>query len=236
VRRSPNVAQHCARRHRARRRCWDRHLYRHFPTRQDPARGAFLDEALELRARAVALADAPSTFDALSAGSDFSATLVLTVAAWVPPSMNAKHTERHGDPNRLCEHARRGRRSCWSTAVGDEVAADVEFVDVLRLIHGIVLANEQAPDARRVEECSTWSSPVFERNAALSRGPTIHRSSRGANHVREGCVQGRRVRGIEMPSWATTAGGSLSPQCAAHDHGRSVRYSPGVHPRHFACA
>jgi hypothetical protein len=27
----------------------------------------------------------------------------------------------------------------------------VEIVDVLRLIHGIVLANEQAPDAERVE-------------------------------------------------------------------------------------
>jgi hypothetical protein len=31
-----------------------------------------------------------------------------------------------------------------------EVREDVEMVDVLRLMHGIVLANEQAPDQSRV--------------------------------------------------------------------------------------
>ncbi len=126
-------------------------LYRHFPTRQDLLEAAFLDEALELRERAIALADAPSTFDALvdwlRLQRDFGAHGRSMGAA----VMNAKHTEGTEIQIACASMRDAGAVLLRQAQEAGVVRADVDLIDVLRLIHGIVLANEQTPDARRVE-------------------------------------------------------------------------------------
>jgi AcrR family transcriptional regulator len=130
-------------------------LYRHFPTRQDLLEATFLDEALELRERAEELSTAPSALDALidwlRLQMDFGAHGRSMGAA----VMNAKHTEGT-EIQVACVNMREAGAVLLRRAQdAGEVRADVEIVDLLRLMHGIVIANEQAPDQSRV-------SPMFD--------------------------------------------------------------------------
>ncbi|HEY5092522.1 MAG TPA: helix-turn-helix domain-containing protein [Acidimicrobiales bacterium] len=126
-------------------------LYRHFPTRQDLLEAAFIDEALELRARAVALADAPSSFDALVSWLRLQRDFGAHGRSMGAAVMNAKHTEGTEIQIACASMRDAGVVLLQHAQAAGEVRADVELIDVLRLMHGIVLANEQAPDARRVE-------------------------------------------------------------------------------------
>jgi AcrR family transcriptional regulator len=130
-------------------------LYRHFPTRQALFEATFLDEAQELRARAEDLANGPSPFEALVAWlrlqMDFGAHGHSMGAA----VMNAKHID--GSEIQLaCGRMREAGAVLLKRAQdAGQVAANVELTDVLRLIHGVVLANEQAPNPER-------AAPMFD--------------------------------------------------------------------------
>jgi AcrR family transcriptional regulator len=130
-------------------------LYRHFPTRQALLEAAFLDEALELRHFAEELESAPAPLDALiewlRLQMDFGAHGRSMGAA----VMNAKHTE--GTEIQIaCVNMREAGAVLLNRAQeAGEVRADVEIVDVLRLMHGIVIANEQAPGQSRI-------NPMFD--------------------------------------------------------------------------
>jgi AcrR family transcriptional regulator len=125
-------------------------LYRHFPTRQDLLEAAFLDEANELRRRAEELASAPAPFEALIGWLRLQMNFGARGRSMGAAVMNAKHTE--GTEIQIsCVNMREAGAVLLRRAQdAGEVRQDVEMVDVLRLTHGIVLANEQAPDQSRV--------------------------------------------------------------------------------------
>jgi hypothetical protein len=64
--------------------------------------------------------------------------------------MNAKHTEGTEIQIACVSMREAGEVLLVRAQEAGEVRPDVEMVDVLRLMHGIVLANEQAPDQSRV--------------------------------------------------------------------------------------
>ena len=126
-------------------------LYRHFPTRQDLLEAAFLDEANELRARAHELAGHPEPLDALVGWLRLQLDFGAHGRSMGATVMSAKHVE--GSEIQL---ACAGMREAGAVLLGRAQAAgavrpEVRMADVLRLMHGIVLANEQAPDPERVD-------------------------------------------------------------------------------------
>jgi AcrR family transcriptional regulator len=124
-------------------------LYRHFPTRQDLLEAAFLDEAVELRQRAEALSTAPATLDALIEWLRFQMDFGAHGRSMGAAVMNAKHIEG-SEIQVACSTMRdAGTVLLRRAQEAGEVRADIEMVDVLRLMHGIVLANEQATDQSR---------------------------------------------------------------------------------------
>jgi AcrR family transcriptional regulator len=124
-------------------------LYRHFPTRQALLEAAFLDEALELRQSAPATLDA--LIDWLRLQMDFGAHGRSMGAA----VMNAKHTEGTEIQIACVDMREAGAVLLRHAQEHGEVRPDVQIVDLLRLMHGIVIANEQAPDQSRV-------NPMFD--------------------------------------------------------------------------
>jgi len=130
-------------------------LYRHFPTRQDLLEAAFLDEALELRQYAEDRQSATATLDALiewlRLQMDFGAHGRSMGAA----VMNAKHTEGTEIQIACVNMREAGAVLLRRAQEAGEVRPDVDIVDVIRLMHGIVIANEQAPDQSRV-------NPMFD--------------------------------------------------------------------------
>ncbi|MGB8197597.1 MAG: helix-turn-helix domain-containing protein [Acidimicrobiales bacterium] len=125
-------------------------LYRHFPTRQDLLEAAFLDEAIELRRRAEELKSAPATFDALIGWLRLQMDFGAHGRSMGAAVMNAKHTEGTEIQIACANMREAGAVLLRRAQEAGEVRHDVEMVDVLRLMHGIVLANEQAPDQSRV--------------------------------------------------------------------------------------
>ncbi len=130
-------------------------LYRHFPTRQELLEATFLDEALELRQRAEELKTAPAALGALidwlRLQMDFGAHGRSMGAA----VMNAKHTE--GTEIQIACVSMRDAGAVLLRRAQDagEVRPDVEIASLLRLMHGIVMANEHAPDQSLV-------NPMFD--------------------------------------------------------------------------
>jgi AcrR family transcriptional regulator len=105
-------------------------LYRHFPTRQDLMEAAFLQEALDLTQRAEELQQEPSPFEAL--------------VDWLRLQMDFGS---HG-------HSMGAAVMAAKQVEGSELQlACVNMreagTDILRLVHGIVMANAQAPDPER---------------------------------------------------------------------------------------
>jgi AcrR family transcriptional regulator len=124
-------------------------LYRHFPTRQALFEATFLDEAEELRTRAEGLVDAPSPLEALVVWLRLQMDFGAHGRSMGAAVMNAKHTEG-SDIQLACVAMREAGAQLLARAqAAGEVRAGVEMGDVLRLIHGVVLANDQAPDPER---------------------------------------------------------------------------------------
>ena len=126
-------------------------LYRHFPTRQNLLEAVFLDEAIELRDRAEGLAVHESAFEALvgwlHCQLDFGARGRSMGAA----VMNAKHTEGSDIQMACVEMREAGLVLLRRAQTSGEVKPDIDLIDVLRLMGGIVMANEHAPDPERVD-------------------------------------------------------------------------------------
>jgi AcrR family transcriptional regulator len=126
-------------------------LYRHFPTRQDLLEATFLDEALELKDRAEALANEAASLDALIAWLRLQMDFGAHGRSMGAAVMNAKHTEG-SDIQLACVDMRNAGAVLLRNAQDDGfVREDIDIIDVLRLTHGIVLASEQARDDQRVD-------------------------------------------------------------------------------------
>jgi AcrR family transcriptional regulator len=126
-------------------------LYRHFPTRQDLLEAAFLDEALELRDRAKDLATSESAIAALVSWLRYQMDFGAHGRSMGAAVMNAKHTEG-SDIHVACVSMREAGEVLLRRAQeSGEVKPDIDLIDVLRLMGGIVMANENAPDPQRVD-------------------------------------------------------------------------------------
>jgi AcrR family transcriptional regulator len=124
-------------------------LYRHFPTRQALFEATFLDEAQELKRRAEDLADEPSAFDALVEWLYLQKDFGSRGRSMGAAVMNAKHTEGSEIQLACVEMRSAGAALLRRAQDTGEVRPGVDIIDVLRLINGVVLANELAPDPQR---------------------------------------------------------------------------------------
>lgn len=122
-------------------------LYNHFPTRQDLLRAIFLQEADELRVRAEELADDPVPLRALiswlqlqleygARGRSMGAAAVMDMRHVNGSEIQLTHAAMHQAGSVLLQRAQ---------AAG-QIRTDIDLTRVLRLILGILLANEDAPD------------------------------------------------------------------------------------------
>ena len=121
-------------------------LYRHFPTRQDLLEAVFLDETNELRARAEELASAPVPFDALISWLRLQMDFAGRGRSMGAAIMAAKHVPgtRIYAANKAMHQA--GEVLLLRAQAAEQIRMDVHILDVLRLVYGIVMVNEQASD------------------------------------------------------------------------------------------
>jgi AcrR family transcriptional regulator len=124
-------------------------LYRHFPTRQELLEAAFLEEAVELTDAAERLASEPDPFDALVTWLRLQLDFGSHGHSMGAAVMAAKQVEG-SDLQLACTVMRDAGSALLARAqASGQVRAGIELVDVLRLAHGIVLANAHAPDPER---------------------------------------------------------------------------------------
>ncbi|HEY5272740.1 MAG TPA: helix-turn-helix domain-containing protein [Acidimicrobiales bacterium] len=126
-------------------------LYRHFPTRQDLLEATFLDEAVELREYAEKLAHEADALGALVSWLRQQIDFGAHGRSMGSAVMNAKHTEG-SEINSACVAMRESGDVLLKRAqAAGVVREEVNLLDVLRLIHAIVIANEQSPDPDQVQ-------------------------------------------------------------------------------------
>jgi AcrR family transcriptional regulator len=126
-------------------------LYRHFPTRQCLLEAAFLDEALELRARAEELAGSRSPFNALVTWLRLQMDFGSHGRCMGAEVMAAKHVEGSELQLAFVSMREAGEVLLHRAQASGDVRAGIEMTDVLKLVYGIVMATEQAPVPERVE-------------------------------------------------------------------------------------
>jgi AcrR family transcriptional regulator len=121
-------------------------LYRHFPTRQDLLEAIFLDEANELRVRAEELASAPVPFDALISLLHLQMDFAARGRSMGAAIMAAKQVPgtRINAANRAMLEA--GNVLLLRAQAAGHIRTDVSFIDVVRLVYGIIMVNEHASD------------------------------------------------------------------------------------------
>jgi AcrR family transcriptional regulator len=121
-------------------------LYRHFPTRQDLLEAVFLDETNELRVRAEELASAPVPFDALMSWLRLQMDFAARGRSMGAAVMAAKHVPgtRIYDANKAMHEA--GEVLLQRAQAAKQIRGDVNIIDVVRLVYGIVMVNEHASD------------------------------------------------------------------------------------------
>jgi AcrR family transcriptional regulator len=121
-------------------------LYRHFPTRQHLLEALFMDETNELRARAEELAGASVPLNALVSWLRLQMDFAARGRSMGAAIMAAKHDQgtRIYTANEAMHKA--GEVLLHRAQAAREVRKDVDIVDVLRLVYGIVLVNEHASD------------------------------------------------------------------------------------------
>ncbi len=122
-------------------------LYRHFPTRQDLLEAVFLEEANELRVRAEELASAPNPLDALMSWLHLQMDFAARGQSMGAAVMAAKHVPgtRISAAN-IAMHQAGGILLLRAQEAG-QIRADVQLLDVIRLVYGIVMVNKHASDA-----------------------------------------------------------------------------------------
>jgi len=121
-------------------------LYRHFPTRQALLEAVYLDQVEAMRARADELLDSASPGDALAAWLHtlvaFSSTKRTLTAAMV--ATLDKDSELMSTCSKLIRDA--GDSLIARCQQAGVVRADVNGTDVVRLVHGISMVTERAPN------------------------------------------------------------------------------------------
>jgi AcrR family transcriptional regulator len=127
-------------------------LYRHFPTRQALLEATFLDEANELRdeaeRRCVEERPGAALIGWLQLHLEFGARGRSMGAA----VMNAKHTDGSEIQLACADMREAGKVLLGRAQEAGEIRTGVDMSDMLRMMHAIVLVNEQAPeDPERVE-------------------------------------------------------------------------------------
>lgn len=121
-------------------------LYNNFPTRRDLFQAVFLDDAEELRLRAEELADDPAPLDALITWLRMQLAYGARGRGMGAAVMNMRHSEGSEIQQTHAAMQEAGRVLLRRAQAAGQVRADVDLVRVLRLILGILLANEEAPD------------------------------------------------------------------------------------------
>lgn len=122
-------------------------LYRHFPTRQALLEAVFRDQMETLSAQAESLLDADSPGGALN-------TWLRSVLAYNVTQRGLKEAIMHGAGNSSSEvvsaaHARlraAGAALLTRAQQAGVIRDDLDILDLLRLVYGIALANEKAPE------------------------------------------------------------------------------------------
>ena len=121
-------------------------LYRHFPTRQDLLEAVFLNETNELRAHAEALASAPVPLDALMSWLRLQMDFAARGRSMGAAIMAAKHVPGTSIYTANKAMLQAGEVLLLRAQAAEQIRTDVQLVDVLRLVYGIVLVNEHASD------------------------------------------------------------------------------------------
>ena len=121
-------------------------LYRHFPTRQDLLEAVFLDETNALRAHAEELASAAVPFEALISWLRLQMDFAARGRSMGAAVMAAKHVPgtRIYDANIGMHKA--GNVLLLRAQAAGQIRADVQILDVIRLVYGIAMVNEHASD------------------------------------------------------------------------------------------
>lgn len=119
-------------------------LYRHFPTRQALLEAVFRDRIEALSAEAEDLLDAPSPGDAL-------ATWLRAILVHNVTQRGLKEALMIGEGSELVASCKTQMRSAGAALLAraqqaDAVRPDLDIGDLLRLVYGIALATEQAPE------------------------------------------------------------------------------------------
>ena len=126
-------------------------LYRHFPTRQDLLEAVFLDETNELRVRAEELASAPVPFDALISWLRLQMDFAARGRSMGAAILAAKHVPgtRIYAANKTMHEA--GEVLLLRAQAAEQIRTDVNILDVIRPVYGIVLVNEHASDPEGID-------------------------------------------------------------------------------------
>lgn len=121
-------------------------LYRHFPTRQCLLEAVFLDQVDDLRVAAQVLAADPVPIDALARWLRAHIQHGRKGRSLGSSVMSAKLQEG-SEVNLACRSMLDWGQTLLTRAQdAGQVRADVRLTDVLKMVHGIVLVTEGAPD------------------------------------------------------------------------------------------
>ncbi len=124
-------------------------LYRHFPTRQALFEAAFLHEAQELTGRARELAEVPGSIDVLVDWLHLQMDLGSHGHAMGAAVLAAKQIEGSELQTACAAMRDAGAELLRRAQAAGAVRPDVEMTDLVRLVHGIVMADALAPDPAR---------------------------------------------------------------------------------------
>ena len=121
-------------------------LYNHFPTRQDLLEAVFLDETNELRVYAEALASAPNPLDALIRWLRLQMDFAARGRSMGAAVMSAKHVPGTRISTANVAMHKAGEVLLHRAQAANQIRTDVNIIDVVRLVYGIVMVNERASD------------------------------------------------------------------------------------------
>jgi AcrR family transcriptional regulator len=121
-------------------------LYRHFPTRQALLEAVFLDETNELRVRAEELASAAMPFDALITWLRLQMDFAARGRSMGAAVMAAKHV-----PGTSIYAANKAMFQAGEVLLrraqdAGQIRTDVDLLDMVRIVYGIVMVNVHASD------------------------------------------------------------------------------------------
>jgi AcrR family transcriptional regulator len=121
-------------------------LYNHFPTRQALFQALFADDADELRQRAEEWRDDPDPAAALIRWLRLQLEYGARGRSMGATVMNTRHEEGSPIQQRHAAMHEAGGALLRRAQASGQIRADVELARILRLVLGILLANDDAPD------------------------------------------------------------------------------------------